>query len=354
MAKIFIATGGSGGHIFPALNVAQTLRDQGQEIIFIGAFGSWRKQIEEKRFALIDLPAKGLAGESFKNTIAAAEYMIKSIAIALRMIDEYQPEAVIGFGGYGAFPSVFAARLKKVVVSIHEQNVVPGRANRLLGKIADKVFVSFEESKRYFPAKKVIISGYPLRLCFDGDSRDKSCRAFGLSPDIFTILIAGGSQGSCALNQVLVQTAELLKQYQDFQILHLSGEKDREIVEMAYRRGNIKHKVLSFLPEMNKAYAIADLCISRAGAGMLHELLYVKIPSIFVPYPYAGGHQRQNALAYLKSGEGTILEEKYLTAERLASEISVFMNRQQDRNNFQHHSIIDSDAARIIADYILE
>lgn len=353
--KVFIGTGGSGGHIFPALQVAETLRKQGHEVVFVGAFHQCQDLIKRNNFSVVDLPAKAWGVKSLKQALVSIECMLKSIWIVLDVIKKDRPQAIIGFGGYGSFPVVLAGYLKGVWCGIHEQNVVPGQANKLLGKFVQKVFVSFPESVRYFSSKKTVVSGYPLRSFDEDIAREECFQEFELSPDIFTILVCGGSQGSRALNQAVVKAVEKLKSQQNFQMIHISGKDDKEIVEMGYQKLGIKYKVFSFLHEMGKAYRIADMSVSRAGAGAIHELIKFNISSIIVPYPFAGGHQRQNALAYIKKGFGIMLEEKYLTADRLCTEILNFIQGRDLTNNVSAGELFaEKDAAKIIIEHLCE
>lgn len=353
--KVFIGTGGSGGHVLPALHVAEVLRKQGHEVVFVGAFYQCQDLIEKNNFSVVHLPAKAWGIKSLKQALVSVGCMLKSIIIVLDVIKRDRPQAIIGFGGYGSFPVVLAGCLKGVWCSIHEQNVVPGRANKLLGRLVQKIFVSFPESVRYFSLKKTVVSGYPLRSFDEDVTREECFQEFELSPDIFTILVYGGSQGSRALNQAVVKAAEKLKPQQNFQMIHISGKDDKEIVEMGYQKLGIKYKVFSFLPKIEKAYRIADMSISRAGAGAVHELMKFNIPSIIVPYPFAGGHQKQNAVAYIKKGFGVMLEEKYLTADRLCTEILNFSQGRDLLSNVSEGEVFEGkDAARIIIEHLCE
>ncbi|MEW5895138.1 MAG: undecaprenyldiphospho-muramoylpentapeptide beta-N-acetylglucosaminyltransferase [Candidatus Omnitrophota bacterium] len=318
---ILITTGGSGGHIYPALTVARSLRERGHKVFFAGVFKQWKNDIEEEGFSLFELPAKGWQSNSLKDFIVSARSMLKSIKFASEILKDSAPERVLGFGGYGSFPIVLMAAVRRIPVVIHEQNVIPGRANRLLSGFARRILVSFPESVRYFPSSKVIETGYPVRPFLGCLDQEEIFKEFGFSK-LLTIAVVGGSQGSRSLNHIVLQAMALLKDLFDFQVIHLTGKTDEDIIRMGYQRLGIRHQVFPFLKMMEKVYLIADVIISRAGAGALHEIAHFNIPAVIVPYPYAGGHQKYNAAAFLKNGRGIMIEEKNLSPKRLCAEIN--------------------------------
>lgn len=351
--KIFIATGASGGHIYPALTVADVLRSKGHQIIFVGVFRQWQELIRREKFDFVELPIKAWNTKSLKSTLISLGYVLQSTQYVSRLIAQHHPDRILGFGGYGSFPVVFTGWLRHVPAFIHEQNVVAGRANKCLGWLAHSIMVSFPETTRYFSRKKVLMTGYPLRKFNNSFFQEDSLKEFGLSSGILTIAVCGGSQGSRALNHAMVQACALLKDQVEIQVLHIAGECDCEIVSMGYARLGIRHKVFSFFHEMEKIYCAADVIVARAGAGLIHEIDHFGIPAVIVPYPYAGAHQKHNAIAYVKKGRGMMIEEKHLTAERLCGEI-LNLAKQCDRSTgiSREGMLSESDAAQRIADII--
>ena len=321
--KIIIATGGTGGHIFPALEVASALRAGGHEVFFAGTFGSAKEKIVQQGYVLEELHAKGLYTESWRAVLGFLICMARSIFRSLGFVRRLKPDAILGFGGYGAFPLVLAGIIFHVPTMIHEQNVLPGRANRLLAKAVKKIAVSFEESKKHFNSKKTVLTGCPCRS-FSGNLNKESClKDFSLKENKFTILLLGGSQGSHRINAEWTKTIPLLKQELDFQFIHLSGRKDFEDLKQAYATVDIPYYLCSFLEEMEKAYAVADLVVARAGALTVTEIAALRLPALLIPYPYAGGHQKENARV-LESAMAKMIEEKDLSAEGLKDVILSF------------------------------
>jgi len=319
--RVVIATGGSGGHVFPALTVGRALRTAGHRVVFAGAFQEWQGLVRDSAFDCVEFPAKGFKAGTLTGTLVSAGLMIKSFGMAFRFLKTERPDVILGFGGYGSFPVVLAAAVRGIPSVIHEQNVVPGRANRWLGLLATKVALSFDQGRRFFSKNKAVVTGYPVREFPTGCSREESRKEFGLEPQRWTIAVVGGSQGSRTLNTVMVQAAGLLKGKMDFQILHIAGSSESELVRLGYEGLGLTHRVFSFYQDIHKFYLAADLVVSRAGAGAIHELLYFGLPAVIVPYPYAGAHQKQNAAAFTQTGQGILIEEGKLSAQRLSAEL---------------------------------
>ncbi|HOW34812.1 MAG TPA: undecaprenyldiphospho-muramoylpentapeptide beta-N-acetylglucosaminyltransferase [Candidatus Omnitrophota bacterium] len=315
--KIVMATGGSGGHIFPALSTALKLRSQGHRVVFIGTPGQGDEKLKASGFESVPLCAKGLSFKSFRSFLFAVSCMIKSFFESCRFLKHFKPDAVAGFGGYGAFSAVVAARFLGYPAVIHEQNVVPGKANRILSKIVNKIAVSFQKSEKYFNAKKVVVTGCPCHIVVPSLERKECMAKFNLLPGRLTMLVLGGSQGSHAVNGKFLEAAVLLKQELDFQVIHVAGKKDCPDTRESYKNFGINASVFDFLSEIGLAYKAADVVISRAGAATLSELVLFRLPAILIPYPFAGGHQKENADVLGEAGLARILEEKDLTAQRL-------------------------------------
>ncbi|MCK5581180.1 MAG: undecaprenyldiphospho-muramoylpentapeptide beta-N-acetylglucosaminyltransferase [Candidatus Omnitrophica bacterium] len=354
--KILITTGGSGGHVFPALCVAAELKDQGHEIAFAGAFGNTRNKIEEAGFPLSPLPTKGLVSKSIKSVLVFFYFMIKSILAAFKVVCQFKPDVVLGFGGYGSFPIVFSAFILRCPTIIHEQNVVLGRANAVLARLVKKVALSFEETKQYLKARKVIVTGYPCRIVRQDFSLSGLYEEFGLREGYKTIVVLGGSQGSHVVNAVFLETVVLLKDFARVQVVHVAGVKEHEAVARKYESFDIPHKVFGFFDEMRKIYAVADVVVCRAGAGTVVELAALGLPAVLVPYPYAQGHQKANAGLLAKTSAVRVIEEKDLSADSLSAAVFGLIEAAVDKEAVREtrKSIYQSRAVSALAQAVIE
>jgi len=337
--KVVIAAGGSGGHIFPAIALGRTLKGVGRDVdlLFIGSDKALDRRLFEKegvRFAL--LSANKLPySPSPRLAVFFAKLLfdtVRSFFIILR----YRPDAVIGFGGYVSFPVIAASYALRIPKVVHEQNVVPGRANKALFGLADKVAVSFEDTKKFLGnnAAKAVLTGNPIRAEIFIDDRTGGIRRFGLDIDKFTILVIGGSQGAHALNKTFIDALLAMerKAKEGFQVIHITGVKDYEWALKAYEEAEIDHRVHSFIDRIEEAYAASDLVVTRSGASALFELAFLGRPMILVPYPFAMSHQEENAAAFSDNGAAVILQEKALSADLFKETISALAG---DRNRLK-------------------
>ncbi len=329
--KIVLAAGGSGGHVFPALSTAIRLREDGHQIVFLTTPGIAAEKIKKENFEFFVLCAQGLTLNSPKSFLAAAFCMVKAFGQAFCFLRKIQPDVVAGFGGYISFPAVVAAFILRRPALIHEQNVVPGKANLVLSKIADKVAVSFEKSKKYFSAKKVVLTGCPCREHKTSLNREEILRRFNLQSGRLTILVTGGSQGSQRLNEVFLETIPLFKKELNFQVIHISGKKDYGRLKAQYESLGVQFCLFDFLDEIDLAYTVADLVICRSGAMTVNEVAWFALPAIFVPYPFAGGHQRENAKVLCEAHTASLIEQKDLSAEGLKEKIISMLARKLDK-----------------------
>jgi len=326
--KIILATGGSGGHIFPALSVAKELKKNNHEVIFMGAFKKSEVNIEDEGFDLVSVDAVGFSTDSILKLFSSVYIMLKAVVKSYKYLKRAYPDVVAGFGGYGAFAPVFAAVSLRIPVLIHEQNVVPGKANHFLSHIVDKIAVSFKESMKFFDKEKTLLTGCPSHLDVSDKSKEDILKKFNLKENIPVILVLGGSQGSHTINTEFVNTAELLKKEIDFQIIHVTGHRDFPKIKNKYDSLNIPYYAVEFLKEIDQAYNVVDLVISRAGAVTVSEIISFNLPVIFIPYLFAGGHQKENAKVCAKSNTVKIVEEQELSASKLKNEIIELMEKR--------------------------
>ncbi|MBU1044876.1 MAG: undecaprenyldiphospho-muramoylpentapeptide beta-N-acetylglucosaminyltransferase [Candidatus Omnitrophica bacterium] len=330
--KILICAAGSGGHIYPALSLAQSLQaaDKNIKILFL----SNKKAISKNIFEKIDYkvftadfisPYTAKQTNPFKFFLKNLGFLLKFSTEAIKvffLIIQIKPDVVIGFGGIISIAAISFARLIGIPTLIHEQNIVPGIANKLISVYATKVAVGFKQSSKYFKRDSVF-TGNPIRQDFEKIDKAIACKSLGFEKNIFTLLVFGGSQGSRFLNTCFTQAIEKLEyNLKDcLQIIHISGTMDVSALVDFYQNQNIKAKVFSYCSKMSIAYSAADIVIGRAGAGTINELCFFAKPAIFIPYPHASGHQKVNAEFMQKHGAACLLLENNLTADNLQKEI---------------------------------
>ena len=318
-AKIMVVAGGSGGHILPAVAFCEALTETscpGCAVVFVT---SSSKGLEE----LVSSTVKTYVLSSRRSVWGLCRLLFQAAGLLMKE----RPGIVVGFGGYLTVPFVSVGRLLGAKVMIHEQNVLPGRANRILGAlVAHRVIISFERSRAYFGKKsrKVFLARYPLRRALQPVARHEALAQLGLREGIFTVLVIGGSQGAHRLNQAFTDAVRLNKDRGRWQIIHCSGAADLDFVRRAYDGLGVKSKVFAFLAQMHYAYSVADLVVARSGAGCVHEMMRFGLPSVLVPYPHAGQHQLENAKVLAEKGAALLLEEKRLTPELLSGLLDLF------------------------------
>ncbi len=324
--RMVIAGGGTGGHLFPGIAIAEEMkrRDDKAEIVFIGTdHGIEARIIPREGYPIKFLSAEGFVGVSMVKRVRSLFKMLFSMIDSYKILNELNPDIVIGVGGYASVSPVFAASWMKIPTMIVEQNSVPGLANKVLGKFVRAVGVTYQESISYFPREKTFFTGNPIRMRILKGNREAACSLFSLEKNKFTIFVFGGSSGAGSINRAVVDSFNhILDLRGDIQFLHQTGEKDYEYVRAAYRQWGFKGTVAPFIYQMAEAYAISDLVISRAGATTLAELTAIGKPAILVPYPHAAGHHQEfnaNKLTEMKAAR--MILDKKLSGELLAENI---------------------------------
>jgi UDP-N-acetylglucosamine--N-acetylmuramyl-(pentapeptide) pyrophosphoryl-undecaprenol N-acetylglucosamine transferase len=317
MKRVILTTGGTGGHIFPALAVAESLRamEPECEVLFVGGErgpeGEWARAAG---LAFAALPAQGVVGRGVKS-LSTAWWLGRSLFKAWRLLREFRPDVVLGLGGYAGFSCTLAASLMGIPSAIHEQNSVPGVTNRVLAKRVDRVMVSFKgmESPN-FAGIGAVLTGNPVRA---------EIRALRDEPRVQgrNILIVGGSQGASALNRFVLRELDGLKRL-GLGIWHQTGKDDYESVRAAYAEQYPQARVDAFITDMAQAYRFADLVICRAGATTIAELTAAGKPSILVPFPYAThDHQLVNARFLERGGAALLFQQRQLEDLNLSAAV---------------------------------
>ncbi len=321
--KIIIAGGGTGGHIFPALAIAKELRNALADAVvtFVGtARGMEARIIPKEGYDVRFIRSEGLVGKSIFKTIKSIFKIPVSLMDSRDLLKEIKPDLVLGVGGYSSGPVVLSAKMMGIPTIIHEQNTVPGFANKILGKFVDTVAVTYHESIKYFPSDKTYLTGNPIRAEILKGDRERGCENFSLDRNRFTIFVFGGSLGASSINSAVGEALVYLEPLKNhIQFLHQTGEKDCDSVKEVYRSREFRGSVIPFAYEMADAYAVADLIISRAGATTLAELTACGKAAILVPYPYAAAnHQEINARKLWDIGAAQMLLERELNGKTLS------------------------------------
>ncbi len=328
--RLLFTGGGTGGHLFPAIATAEAFcqRFPDTRILFVGT----RRKMDQSSLARAGFTVRAIhcQGVKGKNVLALAQALALlplSLLEALWQIVRFRPRLVVGVGGYVTGPVVLAAKILGVPTVIHEQNSVPGLANRQLGKLASRVCLSLPASAEYFPAATTVVTGNPVRAGILELAAHPLLKEGGN----ITLLILGGSLGAHRVNELVVEAVSrsgknLLPA--GLQIIHQTGAADEEWVRAAYEKAGIKATVAAFFTDMAEVYGQCDLLISRAGATTLAELAVLGKPAILIPYPYAAdNHQESNARYYADHGGAVLLVERELTAEKLAETLAELVAR---------------------------
>ena len=325
--SVAIACGGTGGHLFPGLAVAEELnrRDCRVSLLISPREVDQQSVRQTREREVVTLPAVGLTRGGF---FRFARGFAQSYFAARKFFQSRRPAAVLSMGGFTAAPPVLAGRRTGAKTFLHESNTIPGRANRWLAHFVDEGFVYFHEASGRMNLARIHLSGMPVRSQFLEPVDPASARvALGLKPHKPVLLVMGGSQGASALNELITETLpRLAPSAPGLQFLHLTGANDWKRVEAAYATQKLTAVVRPFLTEMELALGAATLAVSRAGASSLAELAAMRVPAILIPYPTAADdHQFHNARAFVDSGAARMLEQKPLAPERLAEEIAGFL-----------------------------
>jgi len=314
--KIVIVAGGTGGHFYPGLAVAKACLKKEFSVQFIVRRSDYILPfLEREKIPYYEIYAAGLKRSLDPRNILVFIKIFFGWMTSIKIFLLDRPDVVIAMGGYLSLPPAMAANLLRIPVVLHEQNVIPGLANKLLGKMAKRIALSFEKSASTFPPTKITVTGNPVREEFrQMPSQQEALSFYNLDTHKKTILVFGGSLGAHFINFGVAESLSFLKSYAtQFQFLHFTGMKDETAIKDVYSQLSFNHYVSSYCHEMEKAYAAADLVVCRAGATTIAELLAVRKPALLIPYPYAtAGHQRANAnvLADMKAAE--VYEEKEL------------------------------------------
>jgi UDP-N-acetylglucosamine--N-acetylmuramyl-(pentapeptide) pyrophosphoryl-undecaprenol N-acetylglucosamine transferase len=359
--KVIISGGGTGGHIFPAISIANALRkiDPGTEILFVGAEGRMEmEKIPAAGYKIVGLPVAGLRRSFSLKNFAVLFKLLKSLNLAKKVIKEFAPDVVVGVGGYASGPILRQAGKMKIPTLIQEQNSYAGVTNKLLARKASAICVAYDGMEKYFPSGKIIKTGNPVRQNFDnlGSLRDEALDFFNLNKEFPVVLVLGGSLGAGTINNSLSAKVNILRD-SDCQWLWQTGkyyyENVRALVSVSISENISVH---GFINRMDYAYAAADIIISRAGAGTISELCLVGKPAILIPSPnVAEDHQTKNAKALTEKNAAVMIPDKDAGKVLVEEAIKLIANKTK-RNELSQNilKMADRDADIRIAEEVFK
>ena len=320
--RILMSGGGTGGHIFPAVAIANGLKARLKEvdILFVGAKGRMEmEKVPQAGFPIEGLSISGIQRRLTLKNLAFPFKLIHSLIKARRIVNRFGPHAVVGTGGYASGPLLKTAAAKGFPTLILEQNSYPGITNRWLSKTVDVICTAYEGMEKYFPAEKIVVTGSPIRKSIRemNVTASEARKFFGLEENRKTLLIIGGSQGALRINEAVAQNVEQLLAT-GMQIIWQTGKYSLPMAERSVLNARFRNRVVvkDFIYEMDKAYAAADVVVSRAGAIAIAEIVEVGKPAVFIPLPSAAeDHQTRNAKALAEKQAALLLEEKRAAKE---------------------------------------
>jgi len=355
--KLIIAGGGTGGHLFPGIAVAEEFLAQSpdNEVLFVGTdHGIEARLLPKLGYRLALISASGMKGLGTAKKIMSVGRLLYGYAQSRKILKDFRPDLVLGVGGYASAPLLLAARGMGLRRFIHEQNAAPGLTNKILGRFVDGVFISMPESASFFPKKITLMTGNPIRKEILWGFQER-VRSVG---DAFSLLIFGGSAGAHRVNTALLDALPFLSGVKGrLRITHQTGEKDLALVREGYRALGFQAIVSSFIENMSAAYGAADLVICRAGATTIAEVTACGKGCIFIPFPYASDdHQRKNAQSLLHQSAGFMILEEDLSGEILAREILALMEHPERLSEVERNAraLAQLDAAQAIVSAMMQ
>jgi len=346
--KVMIACGGTGGHLFPGLAVAETLLLRGHSVRLLVSekaidqtvLTGLRLGLESPRLSVSSISAIGYS--TSRQLMRFCCRLARATKASCGECGRFRPDVVLGMGGFTSAPAVLAARWRQIPVAIHESNAIPGKANHWAGKLADCVMVGWAECARYFGRTPVAVTGTPVRAALCRGKVANASEQLGLERGRLTVAVMGGSQGAHAINEAVAAALPRLKdlarnRVSGVQFVHLAGAQDEGAVRAAYETNGFKANVMRFCNEMELVYSAADVVVARAGAATLTEIAAFGLPAVLVPYPQAANnHQWHNARAFERAGAARVVEQGNATGgapfcERIAAALMVLLGNDAAR-----------------------
>jgi UDP-N-acetylglucosamine--N-acetylmuramyl-(pentapeptide) pyrophosphoryl-undecaprenol N-acetylglucosamine transferase len=356
--KFVIAAGGTGGHLFPGLAVGEVFLKRGHEVMIIVS----EKEIDaiatsgRSEFRIEKVTGVGLQRKSPLGLLQFVRKFYAGYRQCRGLFRRFDPDAVLGMGGFTSLAPILAGRGRKISTFVHESNAIPGKANRLNARFCTEVLLGFEECAQHFPNSTCKITGTPVRQSLaERVDRMKALAEFSLHAGRKTILVMGGSQGAHGINTAMTSALEALKAL-PIQVIHLTGKEDEASAREAYRAASVPAFVAPFWHRMEVAYSAADLAVARSGAASLTELSRFALPSLLIPYPFAAeDHQTLNAKIFERAGAAVLLNESEITPDLLSRKLRLFLDDPAHLSEMSARSaaFAPRDAAERVADVVL-
>lgn len=353
--KVVLTGGGTGGHIYPALSVARLLETD--DVLYVGtAEGPEAGIVPRARVKFQAIPSRKLSRKPTPGTAVALAVSLWGVVRAAALLRRFRPDVVLGTGGYASAATMFAAGLLRVPTVVHEANLVPGRANRLLARLCTRVALTYADSARYFPAGKTVLTGLPVRPDLQSASPVHAQEEYGLDPHLPTLLVCGGSGGAQTLNRAVVDALPALAKL-GVQIVHQTGKTHLDTVLRHVGQVPAFYHPAAYIDDMPSLLAAGALIICRSGSSTLAEVTAVGLPAIAVPYPYAvADHQTSNAQALEKAGAAVLVRDAVFTGERLVKEVELLLREptRLERMRAASKSLGRPDAAQRVVELLRE
>src|SRR5437868_9486778 len=321
--KAVIACGGTGGHLFPGIAVAEVLRDRGHQVMLLVS----EKEIDalalsgRANFRFEKLLTVGLPSPFSPAILGFIRRFYESLSLCRSIYRKFKPQVVLGMGCFTSSAPVLAGRMRGVSTFIHESNAIPGNANRLTARMVRAVMLGFKECAPFFPKARTEVTGTPIRTELKPLDPQVARQKLGLRTDLATLLVMGGSQGASGINQAIIKSLPSLQDV-PLQVIHLSGTREERLVADNYQREKIPAYVSAFHHRMEEVYSAADFTVARSGAASLAEFAFFGLPGILIPFPYAADdHQSRNAQIFVRADAAVLLKESELSGDLLARHI---------------------------------
>jgi len=360
--NIIVSGGGTGGHIYPALAIAKEIKEIYKDkvnIYYVGTPDGMEKELAIREgYTYRQVRVMGMPRNFSKESIKSAKELLVGLNDSRKIINELNPKLIIATGGYVCFPISYVGKLKKIPICIHEQNAFPGITNKILSRYASKVFITFDESKKYFKyPERTILTGNPIRKELFLVDKVAVYKAFDLNSDKPIIVSFGGSGGQNSLNDAMLSFIDSISELSDIQLIHITGKSHYDSFKESLEKNGVdldeNIKIFPYLYDLPKVLNIATLAIASAGAITLAEISALGIPSILIPKAYtAENHQEYNAQVFEQAGASMVIKEKDLNGEVLTKTIYELINDKKKLLEMGHNAkkIMNTNATEIIVD----
>jgi UDP-N-acetylglucosamine--N-acetylmuramyl-(pentapeptide) pyrophosphoryl-undecaprenol N-acetylglucosamine transferase len=353
--RVVVAGGGTGGHLYPALAIAEAIREAapGAQVQFLGSsHGLEARVLPERGERVWLLETARLRGLGPLSALRSLGLLQRAIRQARKLLVDFAPHVVVGVGGYASAAGLAAAAMLGIPRAIHEQNAVPGWTNRVGARLSHRVYASFDASASSLPSRRLLVVGNPVRRAV-AERKSRACDPQP-HPELH-VLVMGGSQGARFLNEQAPGTLAELARTRAVEVLHQTGEREAALVEERYRRLGLRAEVVPFITDMGAAYAWADVAICRAGASTVAELAAVGLPAVLVPFPHAAGdHQTANATTFARLGGGFVVQQRDWAASEVARKLAGLDRAALHQRAVSARSLARPDAAAVLVKDLLQ